>query len=128
MMLPSINLDRTVLSSNTCSSKSIPTEQFVREMKEKQLQLIKRAQAHQKAKDLKNLASRAKDMCTEYAPGTYVLAEYHSSLRKGAPNKLLTRLRGPLQVVSSSKSNYKLLNLVSNTFEHIHITVASIHL
>ena len=57
---------------------------------------------------------------TEFAIDSYVLAEYKTA----KPSKLHHTLRGPLKVVSHSTdgTEYRLLNLVTNREESIHIT------
>ena len=60
---------------------------------------------------------------TEFAPNTYVLVEYDSSIiRKGPPNKLNTNLKGPLKVLGHIGPTYRLENLVTGKVESIHIT------
>jgi hypothetical protein len=68
--------------------------------------------------------SNANPNRTEFAIGSWVLAEYHSTiLRKGPPSKLNTQLRGPYKVVSRLLDHYTLMNTVTRKNEEIHISL-----
>ena len=83
--------------------------------------IIKRAQAIQKVKDDRHMLTTSRDI-TSYDVNDYVLVEYPATnLKKGPPSKLLTNLRGPMQVINKEGSHYTLRDLVSHKDEVIHI-------
>ena len=54
---------------------------------------------------------------TEFVPGSYVLVKY----RTGAPpTRLHTAWKGPLRVISNDRSQYLLLDLITNKEKPYH--------
>ena len=85
--------------------------------------LLESAEKLQRLKDETHM-SNANPNRTEFAIGSWVLAEYHSSIiRKGPPSKLNTQLRGPYKVVSRELDKYTLYNSVYRKNEDIHISL-----
>ena len=68
--------------------------------------------------------SNANPNRTEFPAGSWVLAEYHSSIiRKGPPSKLNTQLRGPYKVLRHELDEYTVRNSVTRKDETIHISL-----
>ena len=83
---------------------------------------VRQAEKLQREKDESHM-SNANPAATEYPIGTWVLAEYHSSIiRKGPPSKLNTQLRGPYKVLKRDLDAYTIRNTVTRTDEEIHVT------
>ena len=56
---------------------------------------------------------------TDYAPESYVLVKYREG---SAPTRLHTPWKGPLRVISGSKSKFKLLDLITNKEKDYNVT------
>jgi hypothetical protein len=86
--------------------------------------ILELAKAIQNEKDMAHLAKQ-NPYVTQFAIGSYVLANYHSTegtLRhKGPPNKFLSYLRGPFKVISSEGDTYVIRSLVTKKDERIHV-------
>ena len=82
------------------------------------------AQRIQHEKDMAHLAEQ-NPFVTEFALGSYVLANYHSTegvvRHKGPPNKFLSYLRGPFKVVDRERDTYTIRSLVTKKDERIHV-------
>jgi hypothetical protein len=86
--------------------------------------ILELAKNIQNEKDMAHL-SQQNPYVTQFAVGSYVLANYHSTegtLRhKGPPNKFLSFLRGPFKVISSEGDAYVIRSLVTKKDERIHV-------
>jgi hypothetical protein len=83
---------------------------------------VKQAEKLQREKDESHMGN-ANPNVTDYAIGSWVLAEYHSSIiRKGPPSKLNTQLRGPYKVLKRDLDAYTVRNSVTGKDEEIHVT------
>ena len=83
---------------------------------------VRQAEKLQREKDESHM-SNANPAATDHPIGTWVLAEYHSSIiRKGPPSKLNTQLRGPYKVLKRDLDAYTIRNTVTRTDEEIHVT------
>jgi hypothetical protein len=70
----------------------------------------------------KNIAKRTPLEISQFPPDSYVLVEYpDTGLGKKPPNKLMTPLKGPNRVVENIGTEYRLLNLVNNKIEEVHV-------
>ena len=86
-------------------------------------QIMRKAELIQRTKDADHIA-RADPRRSEFAVGSYVLLEYHSSiLRRGPPNKFNTQLRGPFKVLRKLGSMYTLRDSNTNKDIDAHITL-----
>ena len=91
-------------------------------MLESQEKACRQAERLQREKDETHM-SNANPNPTEYPIGSWVLAEYHSSIiRKGPPSKLNTQLRGPYKVLKRELDAYTIRNTVTRKDEEIHGT------
>jgi len=87
--------------------------------------LLKKANLMQKAKDDAHIAN-ADPRRSEFAVGSYVLVEYHSSIiRRGPANKFNTFLRGPFKVLRHSGDTYFMYD--SNTRKEIEANISILH-
>ena len=62
---------------------------------------------------------------TSYAKGAYVLCEYPNggfTKRPMPPHKLMTNLRGPLQVITNSGANYSLRDEATGRIVQAHVS------
>ena len=86
--------------------------------------ILELAKAIQNEKDMAHLAQQ-NPYVTQFAIGSYVLANYHSTegtlCHKGPPNKFLSYLRGPFKVISSEGDTYVIRSLVTKKDERIHV-------
>jgi hypothetical protein len=81
-----------------------------------QEKLIKISQDLLKSTDAQHLAQTS-PIITEFEIGTHVLVAYEA----GPPTRLLTRWRGPLQILRRHKSEYVLLDLVTGKEKTFHV-------
>ena len=58
---------------------------------------------------------------THFSNGSYVLVEYENKFRRGPNSKLLPFLKGPFLVISSTKSRYRLRNLLTMREKEYHV-------
>ena len=89
-----------------------------------QERMLTLAQQTQRSRDDAHVAKsvRTNSPTQVYADGSLVLMEYQgNAIRNGPPNKFLTQLRGPMQVISHVGDEYTLLNLVTNKDQKAHI-------
>ena len=86
--------------------------------------IVELAQQIQNEKDMAHLAEQ-NPFVTEFAVGSYVLANYHSTegvvRHKGPPNKFLSFLRGPLKVIAKEGDTYTIRSLITKKDERIHV-------
>ena len=78
--------------------------------------LIKISQELLKSSDEKHLAQTGPNI-TEFEIGTHVLVAYEA----GPPTRLLTRWKGPMQILKRHKSEYLLLDLVTGKEKTFHV-------
>ena len=116
-----INLDRGILFEVDDHKTSKNLSQWASNMLSTQRNLIEHAQKTQLLKNQKHM-SEQKEPITVYPRDSYVLLEYQGGLRKGPPNKMLTNLKGPYQVLSNVNATYKIRNLRTNRDEEHHIS------
>jgi len=116
-----INLDRGLfLPKTVINDRQLVMSEWASSMLASQDRAVRRAEKLQREKDESHM-SNANPNRTEYPIGSWVLAEYHSSIiRKGPPSKLNTQLRGPYKVLSRELDTYTLRNTVSRRDEEIH--------
>jgi len=119
-----IDLDRGIILPKTKGNdRQISLSKWSSTMLTAQGRLLEQAERLQRSKDESHM-SNANPNRTEFAIGSWVLAEYHSTiLRKGPPSKLNTQLRGPYKVVSRLLDHYTLMNTVTRKNEEIHISL-----
>ena len=86
--------------------------------------ILEMAKKIQNEKDMAHLAQQ-NPYVTEFAIGSYVLANYHSTegvvRHKGPPNKFLSYLRGPFKVINRDGDKYTIRSLVTKKDEDIHV-------
>ena len=117
-----ITLNRSILVDLPVHVKQDLSE-WANKMVETQLIAIDRAATYQKSVDEENLSKRQKSNLTLFPDGALVLSQYHKTgFRKGPPHKLLTHLKGPLQVVNHKKNNYELRDLGTLKTVNHHVT------
>ncbi len=117
-----IDLDRGILAPLPVSTaKDIALSAWASDMLEQQRILMEKSEKILRSRDEENIFKRS-GIITQYEIGSYVLIEYPSSnLKKGAPNKLMTNLKGPYKVVSVEGDAYNLENLTNNQIEKVHL-------
>ena len=120
----SINLDRGIfLQQAVLTDMNISLSSWASSMLKAQASIMRKAELIQRTKDAEHIA-RADPRRSEFAIGSYVLLEYHSSiLRKGPPNKFNTQLRGPFKVLRKLGSMYTLRDSNTNKDIDTHITL-----
>ena len=115
-----INLDRSILISQTETVRTdIELSKWASDMLVRQQVMLRQAQETQMQKDERH-TNKAQPPETNFEIGSYVLVEYRGGLRKGPPNKMLTNLKGPFQVLGKSGAQYTVRNLQSNKDETYH--------
>jgi hypothetical protein len=86
--------------------------------------IVEMAYRIQNKKDMAHLAQQ-NPFVTQFAVGSYVLANYHSTdgvvRHKGPPNKFLPYLRGPFKVIAFEGDTYTIRSLVTKKDERIHV-------
>ena len=122
----SINLDRGIfLQHSVLSDMNVSLSSWAATMLKAQGQIMRKAELLQRTKDAKHIA-QADPRRSEFAVGSYVLLEYHSSiLRKGPANKFNTQLRGPFKVLRKTGNMYTLWD--SNTSKEIDTHIMLLH-
>ena len=117
-----ITLNRSILVDLPVHVKKDLSE-WANDMVENQLLAIDRAAVYQREADEKNTSKRQRSEPTLFPDAALVLSEYHKTgFRKGPPHKLLTPLKGPLQVVDHDKNTYTLRDLGTQKCEKHHVT------
>ena len=117
-----ITLNRSILVDLPVHVKKDLSE-WANDMVESQLLAIDRAAVYQREADEKNTSKRQRSEPTLFPDAALVLSEYHKTgFRKGPPHKLLTPLKGPLQVVDHDKNTYTLRDLGTQKCEKHHVT------
>jgi hypothetical protein len=144
-----INLDRGLFETDSSSQHATLTSsvEWVDKMLKLQLEVIQSVKDTQARTDMKHLyrnsaaerelllenqpedvivrtvkTKAAKTPIVEFAIGDFVLIDYpDSGLGKRPPNKLMTPLKGPMQVIGHKGSTYTLRNLVSMKTEDVFI-------
>jgi hypothetical protein len=144
-----INLDRGLFETDSTSQHATLTSsvEWVDKMLKLQLEVIQTVKETQAKTDMKHLyrnstaerellldnhpddevvrtvrTKAAKTPIIEFAIGDFVLVDYpDSGLGKRPPNKLMTPLKGPMQVLGHKGSTYTLRNLVSMKTEDVFI-------
>ena len=112
-----LQLDRGILLPFSETLEDLtPLPARVATMLTLQARLVKISQDLLQASDAKHLASTSPAL-TEFTIGTHVLVAYED----GPPTRLLTRWRGPMKILSSHKSEYLLLDLVTGKEKTVHI-------
>jgi hypothetical protein len=115
-----ITLDRGIFreqKARQVDEKQIPLSEWAENMQKRQKLILTLAKAAQQATDDFHIV-QASAKQTEYPINSYVLAKY----RERPPTKFHSNWRGPLRVISYSKSNYVLQDLVTNEEISFHIT------
>ena len=120
-----IDLDRGILTPNTPAkehdSEHRQLSEYVRKLIETQRAAIKYAATRQEQTDARHVAERTAALSgevTSFKNGSYVLVSYPDDgflKTPRPPNKLLTKLKGPLQVISSDGPAYTLRDHTSST-------------
>ena len=73
--------------------------------------------------DALHMALHAKDIPTQYIPGSFVLVKYRGGTKPPKPpTRLHTFWKGPLRVISNDRSVYTLLDLITNKEKPYHVT------
>jgi hypothetical protein len=117
-----ITLDRSILVELPVHVKQ-DLSVWADEMVKAQYLAIDRAVAHQKFADDENVTKRQKTKSTVFNEGSLVLSEYHKTgLKKRPPHKLLTNLKGPLEVAGHTGNSYNLHNLGTQKLATHHVT------
>jgi transposase InsO family protein len=117
-----ITLNRSILVDLPIHVKQ-DLSQWANDMVEAQYLLIDRAATQQRAIDAKNCKKRQREDPTEFPDGSLVLVQYHKKgFKKGPPNKVLTNLKGPYQVIAHELNAYELRDLGSEKIETHHVT------
>ena len=122
----SITLDRGIfLPMTVISDMNISLSSWASKMLRTQEALLKKANFIQRTKDEKHVAD-ADPRRSEFAAGSYVLVEYHSSIiRRGPSNKFNTMLRGPFKVLRHIDSTYIMWD--SNTRKELSAHISTLH-
>jgi hypothetical protein len=112
-----IQLDRGILLPfEDRSPNATPLPNHLALMLTMQDKLIKISQELLKSSDAKHLAQTGPNI-TEFEIGTHVLVAYEA----GPPTRLLTRWKGPMQILKRHKSEYLLLDLVTGKEKTFHV-------
>ena len=125
-----IDLDRGILQPNNYMDAHAHGQQseYVNKLIAAQKATIKYAVDKQQERDSRELAERTAAISgevTEFKAGTHVLIEYPNDgflMRPRPPNKLLTNLRGPLQVVSNTGAEYTLRDASTTKDITVHVS------
>ena len=117
-----ITLNRSILVDLPVHVRHDLSE-WANNMVKAQYLIIDKAVAYQKQIDQKHRAKRQREEPTEFPDGSLVLVEYHKKgFKKGPPNKLLTNLKGPYQVVEHDQNTYMLRDLGTEKIVSHHVT------
>jgi hypothetical protein len=100
---------------------SKPLSKWSSDMLQMQATVIRVARETQSKRDNLHIARFPAER-TEFPINSYVLIEYpQSSLKKGAPTKFHTNLKGPMRVLNFVGSRYTVMNMVTNKLEDCHV-------
>ena len=111
-----------MLPKTVMNDKQLRLSDWASDMLKVQDKLLQQAEKRQRSKDESHM-SNANPNRTEYPVGSWVLAEYHSSIvKEGPPSKFNTQLRGPYKVVRRELDRYTVMNSVKRKEEDIHVT------
>jgi len=120
-----INLDRGILVPNKAvEDHDHPVySEYVRGLMEAQQAAIKFAQDIQAEKDAEHIATGRGRAITEFKIGDFVTLSYPANQDgiSKPPSKLMTKRRGPYEVVSFEGPIYKVKNLGDNKIVQIHV-------
>jgi hypothetical protein len=117
-----ITLNRSVLVDLPTHVKRDLSE-WALDMMQAQYIALDAAATYQKSVDERNRTKRQREDPTEFSDGSLVLTKYHKTgFKTGPPNKLLTHLKGPFQVLEHDDNTYKLRELGSQKMETHHVT------
>ena len=123
-----VKLDRGIFTENPVVefSETEDRSEYARKLIAAQSATIEYASKRQRTHDQAHItaATAAITEVTTYKVGDYVLMEYPSSgftKQSLPPHKLMTNLRGPLQVVSNIGSAYELIDRASGRTVNVHI-------
>jgi len=119
-----INLDRGIFLPlhNVNNNQYAQLSEWSDKMLKTQNAVIEAAQNSQRSKDENHIAQFDAKR-SEFLPDSYVLVDYPlSSMKKGPPNKLMSKYKGPLKVVSNIGNTYTVENLLTHKLETYHIT------
>jgi len=124
-----IDLNRGIITPNFMSSHEHgDLSEYVNRLICVQAATIKFAAGMQTERDQKVILTKTaalKSAITEFKVGSYVLLEYPSDgflMTPRPPNKLMTNLRGPLQVTSNVGPTYTLRDLVTTKTVFTHVS------
>jgi hypothetical protein len=115
-----ITLDRGIFREHKPrkeDEEQIPLSQWAENMQNQQKLILKLAKAAQETTDDFHIV-QASAQRTEFPLNSYVLVKY----RDRPPSKFHSNWKGPLRVISFSKNNYMLQDLVSRKESSYHIT------
>jgi hypothetical protein len=123
-----IDLNRGIISPNVMCNDHGELSDYVTRLRIVQAATIKYAAQMQTDRDEKVILTKTaalKSAITEFEAGSYVLLEYPSDgflMTPRPPNKLMTNLKGPLQVVSNVGPTYTLRDLVTTKTVFTHVS------
>ena len=116
-----LDLNRNLISdTDPIESTEISYNQWIQETKDMQLfalGLAKKFLNESAEMHFENYPSNQ----THFSNGSYVLVEYENKFRRGPNSKLLPFLKGPFLVISSTKSRYRLRNLLTMREKEYHV-------
>ena len=124
-----IDLNRGILSPNVMAKhEHSELSDYVNRLIKVQSATIKYAAQMQNERDVQVVLTKTaalKSAITEFKVGSYVLLEYPSDgflMTPRPPNKLMTNLKGPLQVISNEGPTYRLRDLVTTKTVFTHVS------
>ena len=124
-----IDLNRGILSPNIMASHDHgELSDYVNKLITVQAATIKYAAKMQRERDEVVILAKTAALTsaiTEFGAGSYVLLEYPNDgflMIPRPPNKLMTNLKGPLQVISNKGPTYILRDLVTTKSVHAHVS------
>jgi len=124
-----IDLNRGIISPNVMAKHDHgELSEYVNRLIIVQAATIKYAAQMQTERDEKVILTKTsalKSAITEFKAGSYVLLEYPSDgflMTPRPPNKLMTNLKGPLQVISNVGPTYTLRDLVTTKTVFTHVS------
>ena len=128
-----INLDRGILTPNIEMKEHNHKEydEYAKRLINAQKHAIEAAKFVQIERDKRHIAksmvSTTITTITEFNIGSYVLMEHvDTGMSKKPPNKLMTHLAGPYQVMSYKGPHYVIRHLNHNTVQTVHVSRLSV--
>jgi len=120
-----VKLDRGLFQPNKMGEvEKADVAQYTSELIRAQKAIIDSASKRQMEKDTAFVSAGPAAEWTQFAVGSYVLCDYPDGgflKHAGPPHKLMTKHKGPFQVLSKSGTNYELLDPATGRSSNVYI-------